>query len=148
MAAPNTLTETETSGSGSRPISVSRGSIDSISTIATTNTSVVCDAYMIDGPAIIRTAFRSLVARDIRSPVRWRRKYSGGSRCRCAKKSLRRSYSISRDTPMMMRRIRKRNTPPAAEMANSTAAYMPSLPRVTLVDRSSTAYFSTHGASS
>jgi hypothetical protein len=27
-------------------------------------------AYMTDGPAIMRTALRSLVARDIRSPVR------------------------------------------------------------------------------
>ena len=31
---------------------------------------------MIDGPIIIRTAFRSLVARDIRSPVRCAWKYA------------------------------------------------------------------------
>ena len=77
---------------------------------------------MIDGPAIMRTALRSLVARDIRSPVRRVRKYSGGIRWRCAKKSLRRSYSISRETPMIERRIRNRNRPPPAETANSRAA--------------------------
>ena len=52
---------------------------------------------MTAGPIIIRTAFRSLVARDIRSPVRCAWKYASGSSWRCAKKSLRRSYSMSRD---------------------------------------------------
>ena len=51
--------------------SVSRASIDSISASATMNTSSVLAEYMIDGPIIIRTALRSFVARDIRSPVRW-----------------------------------------------------------------------------
>ena len=68
--------------------------------------------YMIAGPIIIRTAFRSLVARDIRSPVRRDWKYDSGNSCRCAKKSLRRSYSMSREAPMMMRRIRNRNVAP------------------------------------
>ena len=63
--------------------------------------------YMIAGPIIMRTAPRSLVARDMRSPVRWRWKYARSSRCRCAKKSLRRSYSISREAPMMIRRVRE-----------------------------------------
>ena len=49
---------------------LSHGSIDTISSRPTAKTSVVCVAYMTDGPAIILTAFRSLVARDIRSPVR------------------------------------------------------------------------------
>ena len=50
--------------------SVSRRSIDSIRAIAATNRMIVLAEYMIAGPIIIRTAFRSLVARDIRSPVR------------------------------------------------------------------------------
>ena len=60
----------DTNGSGISAISVSRASIDSISTIATTNTRTVFAEYMTAGPIIMRTAFRSLVARDIRSPVR------------------------------------------------------------------------------
>ena len=46
-----------------------------ISVSATTNVSSVFAEYMIDGPIIMRTAFRSLVARDIRSPVRCAWKY-------------------------------------------------------------------------
>ena len=64
---------------------------------------------MTAGPIIIRTAFRSLVARDIRSPVRCAWKYDSGSFCRCAKKSFRMSYSMWRDAPMRMRRDRNRN---------------------------------------
>ncbi len=36
----------------------------------TTNVSAVVAEYITAGPIIIRTAFRSFVARDIRSPVR------------------------------------------------------------------------------
>ena len=39
-------------------------------------------AYMMAGPTVMRTAFRSLVARDIRSPVRRDWKYDSGSSCR------------------------------------------------------------------
>ena len=60
---------------------------------------------MAAGPAIMRTAPRSAEARDIRSPVRALSKYSRGSRWRCAKKSLRMSYSTLRDAPMMRRRM-------------------------------------------
>ena len=70
MALPNNLTEIDTSGSGISAISVSQGSIDSITAIATMKVRTVEAEYMIDGPTIIRTALRSLVARDIRSPVR------------------------------------------------------------------------------
>jgi len=35
------------------------------------NIMAVLAMYMMAGPTIMRTAFRSLVARDIRSPVRW-----------------------------------------------------------------------------
>jgi hypothetical protein len=68
---PNFLTQIDTRGKGTSTRSVSRASIDSITAMATTNTSSVFDEYMTDGPIIIRTAFRSLVARDIRSPVRF-----------------------------------------------------------------------------
>jgi hypothetical protein len=55
----------------------------------------------------MRTALRSLVARDIRSPVRPRLVVAERLLPRAAlKKSLRMSYSMSRDAAMMMRRIR------------------------------------------
>src|SRR5215208_1555263 len=99
MVLPKYLTEIDTNGSGISDHSVRRASIDSITDSATTKVSMVLAAYMIDGPIIMRTAFRSLVARDIRSPVRLAWKYDIGSRSRCAKKSLRMSYSISREAP-------------------------------------------------
>ena len=72
MARPNPLTTSDTNGSGSRPNRVSWGDIDNISRMPTTNTIDVVQEYMIAGPTIIRTALRSLVARDMRSPVRCR----------------------------------------------------------------------------
>jgi len=71
MIVPKYQTETETSGSGASAMKVSRASIETISATATTHVSIVLTEYMIAGPIIIRTALRSLVARDIRSPVRW-----------------------------------------------------------------------------
>ena len=71
MALPKVLTATETSGNGSNATRVSTGSIDSINATDTTNIITVLAMYMMAGPTIMRTAFRSLVARDIRSPVRW-----------------------------------------------------------------------------
>ena len=50
-------------------VSALRNSIG-ISAIATTKVRIVLAEYITDGPTIMRTAFRSLVARDIRSPVR------------------------------------------------------------------------------
>ena len=148
MASPKRRTATETSGSGSSTISVSQAEMDSISATATTNTMLVEAEYISAGPTIIRTALRSLVARDIRSPVRLRWKYARSSRCSRAKKWPRRSYSISREAPMMTRRIQKRHTPPSAAMPTSAAAYSPSFPRVTPAVRSSTASLSTHGDTS
>jgi hypothetical protein len=46
--------------------------IDTISAMPTTNIRPVVAEYITAGPIIMRTALRSLVARDIRSPVRWR----------------------------------------------------------------------------
>ncbi len=59
-----------TKGSGRSAIRVSHGSIDSISTVAIAKMRTVLTEYITAGPIIIRTALRSLVARDIRSPVR------------------------------------------------------------------------------
>ena len=70
MALPKYLTVTDTSGSGMSAMSVRRPSIDDMMTIATVNIRTVFAEYITDGPIIMRTAFRSLVARDIRSPVR------------------------------------------------------------------------------
>ena len=70
MALPKYFTLIETSGRGRSAISVSRVSIDAMRMIATTNTMIVFDEYMIAGPIIVRTALRSFVARDIKSPVR------------------------------------------------------------------------------
>ena len=67
---PKPQTASDTNGSGISAIPVSHGSIDSISPMATTKTMPVETAYITAGPTIIRTADRSLVARDIRSPVR------------------------------------------------------------------------------
>ena len=56
---------------GSATSSVSRASIDDHQRQRRRRTSACVFAeYMIDGPIIMRTALRSLVARDIRSPVR------------------------------------------------------------------------------
>ncbi len=68
---------TRTAAGSARPASASQ-SIDSISAMATTNRMAVFAEYMIAGPTVIRTALRSLVARDIRSPVRCAWKYRSG----------------------------------------------------------------------
>ncbi len=70
MALPKYFTLIDTSGSGSSAHSVRRASIESMRMIATTKTRMVFAEYMIAGPIIMRTALRSFVARDIRSPVR------------------------------------------------------------------------------
>ncbi len=91
-------------------MSVSRRSIDTINAIAATKSIRVFAAYITAGPTVIRTAFRSLVARDIRSPVRRPWKYDTGRSWSRAKKSFRMSYSMCREIAMMMRRMRNRKT--------------------------------------
>ena len=113
--------------------------MDSIRATATTNTMPVLAMYMMAGPTIMRTAFRSLVARDMRSPVRVAWKYASGNRCRWATKALRRSYSMAREAPTRMRRMRNRNPPPAIARPSRVAACTVSLSRVTPAVRSSTA---------
>ena len=117
---PKYFTEIDTNGSGMSATSVSLRRSTIISASATTNVRIVFDAYITAGPIIIRTALRSFVARDIRSPVRCVWKYDSGSVCRCAKKSLRMSYSMSRDTPVRIRRIRNRKMPPTTPMPSSS----------------------------
>ena len=56
--------------------------------IATTNTMIVFAEYITAGPTIMRTALRSFVARDIRSPVRRAWKNESGRRWSAAKKSF------------------------------------------------------------
>ena len=121
IALPKNFTEMETNGSGMSDQTVRRASIDIITVSATTNVRKVFAAYMIDGPIIMRTALRSLVARDMRSPVRCAWKYASGSFSRCAKKSFRMSYSMSRDAPIRIRRCRNMNTPPARPIPSSAA---------------------------
>jgi hypothetical protein len=70
IALPKYLTLIVTSGSGSSAMRVNRPSIELMRMIATTKTRTVLDVYITAGPIIMRTAFRSFVARDIRSPVR------------------------------------------------------------------------------
>ena len=80
MALPKRFTTTDTTGSGSNASSVSAGDRDSIRISATTKVIEVEAVYMIAGPAIMRTAERSFVARDIRSPVRLAWNQAGGRR--------------------------------------------------------------------
>ncbi len=122
MAVPKYFTEIDTHGSGTSATSVSRQSSLNIAASATMSVKIVSDRYITDGPIIIRTALRSLVARDMRSPVRFAWKYAASSVCRCAKNSLRMSYSISRETPVRIRRMRNRKYPANTPMPSSTAA--------------------------
>jgi hypothetical protein len=71
MRSPKYHTENETSGSGISVIRVRRGLIAIMNAIAATATAQVLKRYRMPGPSIMRTAARSLVARDMISPVRW-----------------------------------------------------------------------------
>ena len=87
----------------------------------TTVTNVVIE-YMIPGPRTERTAFRSFVARDMMSPVGCEWKKERDILCRCAKKSLRSSYSMRRLTPMRIFRIQNRKNPSTTAMPTIIAA--------------------------
>ena len=67
---PKTLTSQETRGSGASARSVSRQSSSSIRLTVVTIATAVLAEYMMPGPTRFRTAFRSFVSFDIRSPVR------------------------------------------------------------------------------
>ena len=61
-----------TAGSGRKVKSVSQGLIEIMKARAPSGVDQVLAEYMIAGPSSMRTAFRSLVARAIMSPVRLR----------------------------------------------------------------------------
>ena len=71
MRRPKSTTATLTSGAGIRQNSVSRQSTRAITPIKKTAVKKVSVKYMMPGPSIMRTAFRSLVARAMMSPVRY-----------------------------------------------------------------------------
>ena len=70
MRPPKYQTVSETSGSGRSASTVSRGLIASMNPIDASAVTRVLTEYMTPGPSIMRTAARSLVVRDMRSPVR------------------------------------------------------------------------------
>ena len=72
MRSPKYQTVSETSGSGSSASAVSRGLIASMNPSDTSAVTTVLTRYMMPGPSIVRTAARSFVVRDMRSPVRSR----------------------------------------------------------------------------
>ncbi len=92
-----------TSGSprvGSNAQKVSDGEIDAIiGTIMMVRT-VVSTRYITAGPATMRSARRSLVARAISSPTGKRWKNGAERSIRCPKRSLRRSVSTLREAPL------------------------------------------------
>lgn len=81
---------------GMRATAVRRGLIQSMRAREKTKLTVVFTAYMTAGPAAIRTARVSLVARLMRSPVRVRPKKAASRERRWAKKASRRSASTRR----------------------------------------------------
>ena len=102
--------------------SVSMGSIQIMSPSASVATVAVFTAYMIAGPATMRTAWTSFVERLTRSPVRQASKNCGGSLRRCAKRALRISVSIRRLSPLRSFRIQNLVAPATTEIAVSTRA--------------------------
>jgi hypothetical protein len=72
MRRPNTITAIDTSGAGASAIKVKRTSACSITATERINVTLVSVQYMIPGPSIMRTAFKSLVLRAMMSPVRYR----------------------------------------------------------------------------
>ena len=69
---PKKMTAKLTSGAGRMASKVSRQSVDAITAMASTKVRLVSVQYMTPGPSIMRTAFKSLVARAMMSPVRRR----------------------------------------------------------------------------
>ena len=66
------MTATLTSGAGRMASTVSRQSDDAMMAMARRKVRLVSVQYITPGPSIMRTALRSLVARAMISPVRWR----------------------------------------------------------------------------
>ena len=72
MARPKQITARLTAGAGRTASSASRQSERTMTAMASTNVRLVSHQYITPGPSIMRTAFRSLVARAMMSPVRVR----------------------------------------------------------------------------
>ena len=72
MARPKKITAMLTRGAGSTASSARRQSTVTMMTMASRKVRLVSVQYIMPGPSIMRTAFRSLVARAIMSPVRMR----------------------------------------------------------------------------
>ncbi len=74
------------------------------------------------GPSIMRTAARSFVARDIRSPVERAWNVATGRRSRCSNRSLRRSYSMWREIAITVWRMKYVKVPATTAMPNRISA--------------------------
>jgi hypothetical protein len=72
ISLPKWRTEMATKGKGMSTQKLKVGDRRNIRTTARIMVSTVVALYMMPGPRIMRTALRSLVARDISSPVRLR----------------------------------------------------------------------------
>ena len=72
MVLPKNHTATATIGAGSNTQSVSEGDSVTMTRMAIIMVTMVVALYIIPGPSTMRTELRSLVARDINSPVRLR----------------------------------------------------------------------------
>ena len=72
MARPKKITARLTAGAGRTASSARRQSTETMMAMASTKVRLVSNQYMTPGPSIMRTAFRSLVARAMMSPVRVR----------------------------------------------------------------------------
>ena len=139
VAWPMTFVAIAMIGNTASATSVSAGETEYMSTSATMPTNSVFAACMIPGPSSMRTAERSFTARLMRSPTRFFRYQVGGSRRRWSKRSWRISYSMSRDAPIRMRRVRKRAIASPTARRTMRLARRKSLPWVTPAPSSSMA---------
>ena len=99
-----------------------RGLIAIMNPTEITATTTVLTRYMRPGPSIMRTAARSFVARDIRSPVGRCWKKDTGSVSRCSNSSFLKSYSMWREIAMIVCRMKYLKVPAASEIANRITA--------------------------
>src|SRR5438105_1565959 len=99
-------TPIDISGRGAITATVIHGEIESMKMTEKINVVIVSAEYMTAGPTILRTALMSFVAYAMISPggVFWKNRIERV--WICARKSLRRSYSISRLATMIVCRTR------------------------------------------
>ena len=111
---------------GIREIRVSLGLIQSMRAREKVKLTAVFTAYMTAGPAAIRTAKVSLVARLMRSPVRVSAKKETSSRSRCPKNWSLMSHSTFRLAPFKIWRIPNLAAPPSTA-ANTMSPANPAI---------------------